>query len=122
MMATLVRYSCYGCAAFIALIPIRASAQGGVIDSKPVTMTATIEAVDKANRTVTLKGPKGNSLEVKVEEQMEGFNRLKVGDQVSATYVEYAPDQRRTATSEGLMCWPLRRLAAASADRGWMSL
>jgi hypothetical protein len=89
MMTTFVRYGCYACAAFIAVIPIRTSAaQGGVIESKPVTMTATIEAIDKANRAVTLKGPKGNSIEVKADEQMEGFNRLKVGDQVSATYFE----------------------------------
>jgi hypothetical protein len=73
----------------MAVIPLRSSAaQGGVVESKPVTLTATIEAIDKANRTVTLKGPKGNSVEVKASEQMEGFNRLKVGDQVSATYFE----------------------------------
>jgi hypothetical protein len=89
MVTALVRYSCYVCAVLIAVIPMRTSAaQGGVIESKPVTLTATIEAIDKANRAVTLKGPKGNSIEVKADEQMEGFNRLKVGDQVSATYYE----------------------------------
>jgi hypothetical protein len=49
-------------------------------------MTATIEAIDKATRTVTLKGPKGNSIDVKAPDEMEGFNSLKVGDQVTATY------------------------------------
>ena len=77
------------CAALVALTPIRTNAlQRGVYEAKPVTVTATIEAIDEANRVVTLKGPKGNSVEVKAAEQMEGFNRLKVGDQVSATYFE----------------------------------
>ena len=71
----------------IGLFPIRSSAaQRGVYEAPPVTVTATIEAIDKATRVVTLKGPKGNSIDVKTSDQMEGFGRLKVGDQVSATY------------------------------------
>ena len=31
--------------------------------SKPVTLTATIEAIDQTNRIVVLKGPKGNLAE-----------------------------------------------------------
>jgi hypothetical protein len=57
-------------------------------EAKPVTVTATIEAIDKANRTVILKGPQGVSVEINAPEQMEGFNSLKVGDQVTATYFE----------------------------------
>lgn len=77
------------CALWVVINPLGAhGAQRGVVESKPVTITATIEAIDKANRAVTLKGPKGNSVELKVADQMEGFNSLKVGDQVSATYFE----------------------------------
>jgi hypothetical protein len=61
-------------------------AQQPAYQSKPVTVTATIEAIDKANRLVTLRGPEGNSVDVKAPDQMEGFNSLKVGDQVTATY------------------------------------
>jgi hypothetical protein len=83
------RIVAFCCAALVGLIPIGAiAAQRGVYEAKPVTITATIEAIDKANRAVTLKGPKGNSIEVNVADQMEGFNTLKVGDQVSATYFE----------------------------------
>ena len=57
-------------------------------EAKPVVVMATIEAIDKANRMVTLKGPQGISVEVTAPEQMEGFNSLKVGDQVTATYLE----------------------------------
>lgn len=57
-------------------------------ESKPVTLTATIEAIDKTSRTVILKGPKGNGVLVKAPEDMEGFNSLKIGDLVTATYFE----------------------------------
>jgi hypothetical protein len=53
-----------------------------------VTVTATIEAIDKTSRTITLKRPQGSSVEIKAPEQMEGFNSLRVGDQVTATYFE----------------------------------
>jgi hypothetical protein len=77
---------CY--AVLLSFHPLVASAgQGPVSESAPVTRTATIEAIDKASRTVTLKGSQG-SVETKVGDQMEGFNTLKVGDQVTATYFE----------------------------------
>ena len=77
------------CAALVGLFPLWSSAaQRGVYEAEPVTVTATIEAIDKTTRVVTLKGPKGNSIDVKTSDQMEGFGRLKVGDQVSATYFE----------------------------------
>jgi hypothetical protein len=75
------------CAFLLALPPMLASTgQKPAPESAPVTRTATIEAIDKANRTVTLKEPAGNSVEIKAPEQMEGFNSLRVGDQVTATY------------------------------------
>jgi len=72
------------CAAILVAAP--ALAQKQVAESKPVTVTATIEAIDPATRTVTLKGPDGNSVDVAAPEQMEGFKKLKVGDKVAATY------------------------------------
>ena len=75
------------CASLLAFPSMLASTgQKPAPESTPVTRTATIEAIDKANRTVTLKGPTGNREEIKAPEQMEGFNSLRVGDQVTATY------------------------------------
>jgi hypothetical protein len=62
-------------------------AQQTVSESEPVTVTATIAAIDKATRVVTLKGPQGTR-EVKAPPEMEGFNSLRVGDEVTATYFE----------------------------------
>jgi len=56
-------------------------------EGTPVTVTASIEAIDKAARSVTLKSPRG-TVEVKVPDEMEGFNSLRVGDQVTATYFD----------------------------------
>lgn len=56
--------------------------------TEKVTVTATIEAIDKSARLVTLKGEKGRVVTVQVGEQMKRFDELKVGDKVSATYME----------------------------------
>jgi hypothetical protein len=73
--------------ALTALVP-----QAGVAQTQPkpatesVTITATIEAIDRANRLVTLKGEKGRVETVQVGEQMTRFDELNVGDRVRATY------------------------------------
>ena len=56
--------------------------------AEKVTVTATIEAIDKSARLLMLKGEKGNVVAVQAGEQVKRFNELKVGDKVSATYTE----------------------------------
>lgn len=51
-----------------------------------VTVKATITAIDKAKRIVTLRGPRGNDVQVYADERVQRFNELKVGDTVTATY------------------------------------
>jgi Cu/Ag efflux protein CusF len=63
-------------------------AQKPIAESEPKTVTATIEAVDKASRVVTLKTDAGSRLHVTAPQEMEGFNSLRVGDLVSARYFE----------------------------------
>ena len=57
-------------------------------DSASVTVKATIEAIDKTDRRLTLKGPEGNSVIVQAGENVKRFDQLKVGDEVTATYTE----------------------------------
>jgi hypothetical protein len=61
---------------------------GQVRDSASVTAKATIEAIDKANRLVTLKLENGNTSVVKADSSVKRFDDLKVGDVVTATYTE----------------------------------
>jgi len=59
------------------------SAEADVISAK-----ATIIAIDKENRIVTLRGPRGNDVAVKADERVQRFNELKIGDIVTATYAQ----------------------------------
>jgi Cu/Ag efflux protein CusF len=54
------------------------------------SVTATIEAIDTANRQVTLKGPDGNMVTIDVPESVKRFSELKVGDKVTFRYTEAA--------------------------------
>ncbi|HSC93774.1 MAG TPA: hypothetical protein VLC73_02275 [Burkholderiales bacterium] len=52
-----------------------------------VTAVADIIAVDPANRVITLKGPRGNIVDLHVRNP-DHFKVVKVGDQVDVTYTE----------------------------------
>jgi ribosomal 50S subunit-recycling heat shock protein len=58
----------------------------GVVRNQ-ITVTATIEAIDKDKPSVVLKGPEGNLTEVKVQNP-ENLKKVKVGDQIEITYTE----------------------------------
>jgi hypothetical protein len=76
------------CAPLLSFHSLASAGQKPIAESTTVALTATIESIDKANRTVTLKKADGGTLEIKAPEQMQGFNTLKVGDEVTATYYE----------------------------------
>jgi hypothetical protein len=81
-------------AVFVALVALISLTAAIAQDRTPVSVTeavtvkATIEAIDKTNRIVTLKGPRGVLVDVKADESVKRFDELKVGDVVSATYSE----------------------------------
>ena len=51
-------------------------------------VSAQVVGIDKAARTVTLKGPKGNSLDIVASDEVKNFDQIKLGDLVVARYVE----------------------------------
>lgn len=59
----------------------------GAVGGAAVNVVAKITKIDKATNTVSLKGPKGNIVDVKVKDpsRLEG---VKVGDLVDLTYTE----------------------------------
>ena len=67
---------------------IMGSAPGKVGVGQVTNVTATITAIDKAKRDVTLKGPQGNLLTVTAGPEVKNFDQLKVGDQVDMKYAE----------------------------------
>ena len=64
------------------------SEPGRVTVAETVRVTATVEAIDKVKRLVTLKGPEGNSFVVQASPELKRFDQIKVGDVVVAQYIE----------------------------------
>jgi hypothetical protein len=59
---------------------------GVVLDA--VTMTATVQSVNAADRTVVLKHPDGSLTTYECSPDVRNFDQIKVGDQVTATAAE----------------------------------
>jgi hypothetical protein len=72
------------------------AAGGAVVTSEPgratvvraAELSARVVGIDKATRTVTLKGPKGNVVDVVAGDEVRNFDQIKVGDFVVARYAE----------------------------------
>lgn len=62
-------------------------ARPGAVGGAAVAVTATITSIDKKTNTVTLKGPEGKSVKVKVKDPSR-LEKVKVGDLVELTYTE----------------------------------
>ncbi len=64
------------------------SEPGKVSMAEAISATASVEAVDKAKRLITLKGPKGNTFVVQAGPEVRNFDQIKAGDLVIVKYVE----------------------------------
>lgn len=65
-----------------------AFAQTKTLTGETQTISATVEAINTATRTLTMKGPKGNYMEFVVPETAKRFSEIKVGDTLTARYYE----------------------------------
>jgi hypothetical protein len=54
--------------------------------AETVTIKATVQAIDYDTRMIVLQGPEGNTLTTKVDEQVERFNEIKLGDEIVVRY------------------------------------
>lgn len=59
----------------------------GVGGMRKVTATATISAIDPATRHVVMTSPSGEKFTLKAPASMRNFDKLQVGQKVTATYV-----------------------------------
>ena len=60
----------------------------GAIAVETAQVTATVKAVDRSNRTVTLAGQNGKRVTYKVGKEAVNFDQIKVGDRVRVTATE----------------------------------
>lgn len=74
--------------AALLVAPMAGAAQKPVSVAETVTKTATIVAIDKTNRIVTLKGKEGLTVDVLCGPEVQRFDALKVGDTVTFRYHE----------------------------------
>ena len=65
-----------------------AQAQIKTIQGDSVTTTATVEAIEKSTRMLTVKDEKGMYETVKVPVEVVRFDALKVGDKITARYYD----------------------------------
>lgn len=71
--------------------PVRAqngAAIGGIGDSAVSSMQATVKDIDVAARTATLVGPQGETMTVKVGDQVRNLDQVKPGDTVVVRYYD----------------------------------
>jgi hypothetical protein len=64
-----------------------ATAPGKGVVAETVKLEATITAIDKASRGVTLKNAKGEELTVTAGPEVKNFDQMKVGDAVTVEYL-----------------------------------
>ena len=68
----------------VQLAPKGGTPGGVAVDT--VMLKAKVEAIDYADREVALKGPKGNVVALKVSDDVQGLESVKVGDTVTVAY------------------------------------
>ena len=68
--------------------PAVANAQIKTLPGDTVTVTATVDAIELASRSLTLKKPDGSVSTMIVPKEYTRFDGLKVGDKLSATYYD----------------------------------
>ena len=78
--------SMFGVAAVLALAAVPAAAQTKTLTGETKTVTASVEAIEKAQREVTVKKPDGTYDVFYFPTSIKRFDSLKVGDKITAKY------------------------------------
>jgi hypothetical protein len=68
--------------------PVFAQDKPGLVLADVVEAVVSVSAVDRAARTVTLKGPRGNTVTLSVPDEAQNFDQVQVGDMVLVRYLE----------------------------------
>ncbi len=66
---------------------ITSQVPGKAAVAQGVPVTALVTAIDKATRTVNLKGPQGKSFDVVAGDAVKNFDKIKVNDEIAVEYL-----------------------------------
>ena len=95
------------------MLPMAALArQTKTITGETKTVTATVEAIEQATRTLTLKGPEGNYVTLTVPVTATRFDSIKVGDTLTAPVLRESHPPVEAGRGEG------RRYRRGESDAG----
>jgi hypothetical protein len=89
------------------VFPAVAAAQIKTLPGEAITVTATVEAIERSTRMLTLKGEDGKLETITVPGDVKRFDTLKVGDKITAKYYENitlrvkAPGEKAVDTISG---------------------
>ena len=78
------------------------AAEPGAIAVSVLKASATVEAVDAAKRTVTLKSEAGQTKTLKCGPEVRNFDQIKVGDTVNLSFVDEVAAYMRKADAPPL--------------------
>ena len=101
------RIGMFAVTGMLALAAVPASAQTKTLTGETKTVTASVEAIEKATREVTVKKPDGTYDVFYFPESIRRFDTLKVGDKITAKYYENlvlrvkAPGEKDVNTAAG---------------------
>jgi hypothetical protein len=95
-----------------AVAPAQPADARGAVDV--TTLTAKIESVDLANRMVTVKGPMGRVVALRVDDKVKNLAQVKAGDEIVLKYLEAVsvalvkggPGRSETQTTTGPVTAP----------------
>lgn len=74
-------------AAFVGATPVGAQPKGAAVGAE-VEALITVVAIDKAKRTVTFRGPRGNLVDMQVPPQAQNLDQVKKGSVFKIKYAE----------------------------------
>ncbi len=80
---------------------VLASEPGKAVVARKVEISAQVMGIDKATRTLTLKGPKGNVVDLVASDEVKNFDQIKLGDFVVARYAEALTLELKKTKSAG---------------------
>ena len=77
-----------GILAITMMVATIAAAQIKTLPGESITVTATVDAIERSSRQLTLKRADGTFETITVPAEVKRFDALKVGDTITATYYE----------------------------------